>query len=518
MKKLVEEWRSTIFLGFGIILLALFLRTYNITSLPVFADEAIYIRWAQVMRAEPSLRFLPLSDGKQPLFMWAVIPMFKLFSDPLVAGRIVSVLTGLGTLVGVFALTLLLFKSKKAALVASLIYAISPFAVFFDRIGLVDSMLAMFGVWLLFFATLTTRSLRLDYAMISGFALGGALLTKSPAVFFVILLPSVWLLAKWPKKLSGIFSRFVKSFGLLLPTLVIGYGMYNILRLGTNFHLIGTRNKDYVLPISHLWTNPRDPFIFHMDRVLEWFWALGPSFLVIAFFLALVSGLLKRNKETFVLGLWVFIPIMVQSMYAKAFTTRYVLFTLAPGIILAASLFAKENAFYKKRKVLLEILIAGFVAHALWFNYVLLNDAEKANLPRVMRSGYLEEWTSGTGIRETAEILESELVSNPDEKIVVGTEGYFGTLPDGLQMYLNHRPEITVIGVGLNLNEVPSSLLESKEAGNKTYLVINSTRLKASPEELGLELVAAFPKAIRPEGVESFVHHGPQETLYLFKL
>jgi len=39
------------------------LRLPNLTLQPIFADEAIYIRWAQVMRAESTLRFLPLSDG-----------------------------------------------------------------------------------------------------------------------------------------------------------------------------------------------------------------------------------------------------------------------------------------------------------------------------------------------------------------------------------------------------------------------------------------------------------------------
>ena len=77
----------------GIFVLALFFtRLYHLTILPVFADEAIYVRWAQVMRAEETLRFLPLSDGKQPLFMWLIIPFFKMFSEPLFAGRFVSVL------------------------------------------------------------------------------------------------------------------------------------------------------------------------------------------------------------------------------------------------------------------------------------------------------------------------------------------------------------------------------------------------------------------------------------------
>src|SRR3989344_5804660 len=79
MKKIINEWKSTILLGILILILALGLRLYNLTYLPIFADEAIYIRWAQIMQAESTLRFLPLSDGKQPLFMWGMIPFLKIF-------------------------------------------------------------------------------------------------------------------------------------------------------------------------------------------------------------------------------------------------------------------------------------------------------------------------------------------------------------------------------------------------------------------------------------------------------
>src|SRR3990167_7850508 len=113
MKKFITEWRVTILICFVVLLASFALRLYNLNYLPIFGDEAIYIRWAQVMRAEATLRFLPLSDGKQPLFMWVVIPFLKLISDPLVAGRIVSVLSGLGSLIGVFTLSFVLFKSVK---------------------------------------------------------------------------------------------------------------------------------------------------------------------------------------------------------------------------------------------------------------------------------------------------------------------------------------------------------------------------------------------------------------------
>ena len=145
MRKFWNEWKWYFFGGSAILLVAVFIRVYNLTLLPVFVDEAIYVRWAQVMRAESTLRFLPLSDGKQPLFMWLVIPFLKLFSDPLLAGRLVSVASGAATLVGIFLLSYALFKSKKVAIVAALIYAVSPFSFFFDRMALVDSLLSSFS-------------------------------------------------------------------------------------------------------------------------------------------------------------------------------------------------------------------------------------------------------------------------------------------------------------------------------------------------------------------------------------
>jgi predicted membrane-bound mannosyltransferase len=70
------------FLLLGLLIFVYFiLRLPNLTLLPVFADEAIYIRWAQVMKSEPTLRFLPISDGKTPLFMWIMMPLFKIFEE-----------------------------------------------------------------------------------------------------------------------------------------------------------------------------------------------------------------------------------------------------------------------------------------------------------------------------------------------------------------------------------------------------------------------------------------------------
>lgn len=469
--------------GAGILAL-FFLRLYHLTILPVFADEAIYIRWAQVMRAEETLRFLPLSDGKEPLFMWMVIPFLKFIHDPLFAGRFVSVLSGLGTLVGISYLGYLLFRSKRVAFVAGLIYVISPFAFFFDRIALVDSMLTVFGVWTFIFAYLAYTCERLDLAMVAGFMLGGAWLTKSPALFFALMLPTLWLFVKSVKSL-------IKVIPLTFVTLLIGYGMYNILRLGPNFHLIASRNADYVYPLGHFLVSPFDPLKPFLLQSWQWLVMMGPWTILVLGLIGLLVSWRKHWRQVLVLAVWFLGPIAVQAEFAKVFTARYILFSIPFLIILGAS------AFVEKRKNWLKVtvfILAFFAVQAALFDYHLLTDPAKANLPRSERSGYLEEWTAGQGIAEVAGFFTGR------GHVVIGTEGYFGTLPDGLQMYLNDQPQITIIGVGINFNILPDSLVNSRSSGGETYMVINNDRFKGDAEGLGLKLLGSYPKAMRPDG------------------
>ncbi len=510
MKKFLSEWKWVILGGFLLLVFAFGIRLYHLTLLPVFADEAIYIRWSQVMNAEPTLRFLPLSDGKQPLFMWFLMFYIKHMSDPLFAGRILSVFSGIGTLLGIFGVSYLLFKNKLVSLLSAFIWAICPLSFFFDRMALVDSMMTMFGVWTLFFGILTTKTKRLDMALITGFSFGFGMLTKSPAIFFLLLLLVTWILVRKSKEL-------IKLIPLFIVVAVVGYGMYNVLRLGPNFNLIASRNLDYVLPISRIWTYPTDPLIPHLiDVFVKWFPKMGPWPIFALILFGLFTSWKKYWREKAIIVISWLGPLLVLAEFGRAFTVRYVLFTFPILFILMASGILVKNKIIKGVFYLFLIIFTGT---ALIFDYYLLTNPAKADLPRSERSGYLEEWTAGDGIKEISEYLKSEELKNPDKKIVVGTEGYFGTLPDGLQMYLNNNPKIIIIGVGLDLNEVPESLQESKKAGNKTYLVINESRFKGDSNKLGLQLVASYPKAPRRDKTSrEFYLKGPQEVLLFFEL
>jgi hypothetical protein len=73
--------------------------------------------------------------------------------------------------------------------------------------------------------------------------------------------------------------------------------------------------------------------------------------------------------------------------------------------------------------------------------------------------------------------------------------------------------------VGLNLNKVPDELKNAKKAGDKVYLVINSSRINIKDyESEGLSLFAVYPKAFRPEWLKEYNQFGPRDSLYLFEV
>jgi len=423
-------------------------------------------------------------------------------------------------MIGIFVLTILIFSKKdlrfaihdlreeivknaNMALVASLFYAISPFAMFFDRLALADSMLSMFGIWTFIFSLLAIRFLRLDMAMIAGFMLGGAFLTKSPALYFALLLPTTVLFLDLAKKARTI--RIFKTIGLWCVTWGIGYGFYNILRLGTNFQMLKSRSLDYVYPVSHIFQTPFDPLKPFLMEVGRWLWIMGPSVFILLVILGIIFNWKKFPSQIIFLIILAFAPIFASAEFAKVFTARYIFFSIPYLIILASSIVITNIP-----KLAKQLLIGIFIVHSSVIVYLFLFTPQSAPLPRSERSGYLEEWTAGYGIKEIATQLKNEQFDNPNEKIVVGTEGYFGTLPDGLQMYLNDTPSITVIGVGEPIRDVHNSLIESKKAGNKTYLVVNDSRFLGDAEKLGLQLLQKYPKALKPDGT--------RENLLLFEV
>lgn len=488
---MLKKYKWRVLAGTAIFVIAAILRLFSLNRLPVFADESIYVRWSQVMKAESTLRFLPLSDGKQPLFMWLTIPALKVISDPLIAGRMVSVGADLVSVLLVGTLAYLMFKNIRISLITSALYALVPYTVFFARMAMADALLNMFllgatvlGIWAL-------QQKRLDVMMFAGFALGLAWLTKTPAMYGFALLGLAWVL----------FSRNLKTGLCLLVAFTMAFCMYNILRLGPEFHMIAIRNQDYIHPLAQVLTHPLDPLIPHLrDAVQFSFYYLTPLGILFLIW-GIVAGGKTHLSQRIYLALWVLIPVVSQAFIGKTFTARYLLFVIPYAIVLMAH--GLEHLGYHSRKHLLAwaggilIIISSLVWHYWYFT-----DFSMLPMPVGERSGYLEEWTAGWGVKEVSQQI---IKASQSRQVLVGSEGFFGTPFSALEMYLNKIPNVRIVGVGGNIDQVPDKLVTAL-SDNQVFLAVNSNRFKIKdPEQVGLKLLASYPKALKSDGTRDFL-------------
>ncbi len=508
-------WGKFFVLVISTITLAFTLRFVNLTSIPIFADEAIYINWAQLIKSEPTLRFIPLSDGKQPLFMWVNWISLRFFEDPLVSGRMISVASGTLTVFIIGAFTYFLTKSKIKTLFAIALSATSPYLIFFDRLAVVDSLLALLALSSMLLLYLSQRYKRFDLAILSGLSLGLALITKSPAVFFL------------PLCALTIFENFnlkkkkkVIIYETLVSTLRVGIciffaiSLYQVLRLGPGFEQIGSRNLDYIRPIGEVLANPKDTIVNNLVRAYDWLFKLLPVPTLVLSAIGLFVGL--KNKNTRIVSLFMFVwfsaSLFVTSAITIAYTARYILFAIPPLFILASFAINPLKKFsFSYLLAIISIVYGVYFANNLW------NSPEKAVIPENERAGYLEEWSAGYGIYEAANHIKSVRAAT-NQGIVLGTEGHFGTMPDGFKVYLSGLQNVTIFGIGLDVKGVRSDLVNAKRTGNIVFLALNESRKNKDFKEDGLKLIMKVEKPMRTRGSHDYITFGPRDTFYLYEV
>lgn len=466
-----------------LVIIFLFTRLINLTLMPVFVDEAIYIHWSQMMWDGQRLRFLSLTDGKQPFFMLLTIPLLFFFQDPLIAGRMVSVLAGLASLFGIY-LFCKEFLSNRTAVLSSILYITAPFTLFYDRLAVVDGLLTAFGIWSLYISVKLFKTREKFYALPLGLIFGSALWTKTPGTFFIIL-SFLTPLISWEEKIKK------KYWAYSLFSAVLGFGIYNLLRASKGFWLIAKRNADYVYSFPELINRGLlNPLIPNFTSSLSWIFSYLTPLLAITSFAATGYILLKKNKIGLVLFLWFIIPILGGAFISKAYTARYILISIPYLLIISAIMLEKLNKIILLRSNKLALFI--ILIPAVLFDYYLLTNIEKAPIPHRERSGYLEEWSSGYGIKEVSDYLINKSNELGGSKIYVMTEGYVGTLPDGINIYTYKYKNIESFGIGWPVGSFPPNLNDYLSRG-KVYLVVNQSRMKL-PSTDNLKLINKYPK------------------------
>lgn len=531
-----------------------FIRIYNIMSLPLFTDEAIYVRWSQIARFDANWRFISLTDGKQPSFIWLTMTVMKFIQDPLLAGRIVSVFAGFISMMGLFLLGKEIFKNRWIGLISAFLYLIFPMALVYDRMALYDSLVGTCMIWALYLSVLLVRRVRLDVALILGMVMGAGVLTKTSAFFSMPLLFLSYLLFDFKQKQWK--RSLLKLFGLSLISMAMGLGFYSILRLSPFYHIINDKNAIFVYPLNEWLQHPFLYFVSNLRGLFDWMITyLTPPllFVIIAAFLtpkswnrnnimtvikvfspfiaiiiflnilsyrlvlksmhleiqtllpyvfiallltAVLVSLIKRYdfwKEKIVLVFWFIVPFVYLAFFGNTIYPRFIFFMVLPLLPLAALFLYRLNSFLTNRFIFAAALVAVLV-FPLYTDYLIDTNIAVAPIPRSDFEQYINNWPAGGGIREIISYLKQQSARG---KIYVASLGTFGSLPTySVEIYLGDDKNVEKRGIYPVPSEIPEDLRQKAKIMPVYLFVSNQKEFEAQIKTWPITLIAQYQKGI----------------------
>jgi hypothetical protein len=449
----------------GLVLLYLITRLTALTALPMSSEEATWIHWAQIMVQYPSEWLISRVGDQNPLFIWLNAITLNIFSDPLVAGRWVSVLAGLASLAGLYFIGRDAFN-RTVGFLAGLIYIVVPYAYFFDRLALPDGLLSAFGIWMFRWTLHIAQETRPSAKAfkILGILMGVALLTQARA-FVLFPIPVMmfyfWRVHQRPEfwKQFGISAGI--AFALNLPVFLSG----SLTNSGGFTRLFFPENE---------WMN----FIY-VSVTFEWYW----KFLIFSLIelldiyyiywtlplaLVLTASLvyLFRERQTVerVWWLWFLIPSLTFLLLGSLPHSHLFLMTVPPVILLAAAacdrlahfilitlrklIGAPHHARTPERAAALGGFMALVLFSGITWDLVFLKNPLNADYHATDRVAYAEGRFSGYGIQEAAQYLAKEAEAFRKRTgiplpVLLSMER--GNPAEGVTVYLWNHPDVRFV-------------------------------------------------------------------------
>ena len=489
-----KKYRIEIIVLLTITLFYFVSRIILLTKPLVYSDEAEYIHFAQVALLTPYNWLVSMQDGRQPLFIWAISFFLKFIKDPLLAGRLVAVFSGFITMIGLAVLAYLLFKKKKLSLLAMTLYLVFPFAIVYDRMALLDSMVSAIVIWILIFSVILVRSLRIDVAYTLGVLAGTAAITKSSALLAVYLIPVSLILFDF-KKNKRIF-RFVKWLFCFLIVYFILQIFNLIMILDPNYQIVLAANSIFIYPLKifiHL--NPL--FIiknFIGNEIILFGFVI--EYLKLPYIVLIIVSLLsfgKNYKEKIFLFAYFILPLSIYSLFGKGqfFTPRHIFFASLPLLILAAwaldyilelikKHFKKINPEYHLGFAAVLII---FLSYSVYASLTFIFTPQTSLIASWDRLSYTDR-VIAWGFNESIVFFKNQA---KNQKIFIAANGWQGTMPDALEIYLIGNKNIEIQRYK-NSNFVHDDVYLHQKT-TKTYFVSFGSKNENYPKQYNLRLI-----------------------------
>ncbi len=224
MKKILQ---SEILILLGILIVSAIFRLYKLRIAPDwYQDEGEFIRLADYI-SKGNFDFLGIRNsllliGRPPLFGWVLAIGFKIFGTDILVLRSLTVICSILS-IGVCYVLTRQAVNRTAALYASLLLAILPEYIFYNRIGLSYNWTSL---WILLFVFALWKYLYLDdqrWLLFACFAAGIALASDYIGIICVFVLFLI-IIFTHPKQIWKIVIVGIPWLLLMIPILIISPG------------------------------------------------------------------------------------------------------------------------------------------------------------------------------------------------------------------------------------------------------------------------------------------------------
>ncbi len=405
----------------------------NLTLLPIFNDEAIYLDWGWAHTHMPGHLYDALLDAKQPLMIWVFGIFERFFSDPLFAGRFASVLIGFVTLLGIYSITKKILNEKTAFL-AAMPYSVIPIFVFYNRQALLEPAIACVGVWSFNALLNLFRQPSARNGIILGLILGTGFFIKSSSLIFFASSSILMLFYIFKKRRV----ELVKPYFISLATFI---AVNFLLLINPTFWQTFPSNSRYSYTPAELFTFP---FSTWMNNLIGFF-EIGIVFITPFIFLAGLMGIFMmardKRQNTQVFLAFFILALLLEIILTKGQNQRYLVAFLSFLVIPASyvlNILWKDN-IWKRSIVIISLFVPLALSITLIFNpeyYVL----QLYKISKYSEVGYIYGQTSGYGIRETMEYIKEH---SPTSKLTMVLFGLnIGNPESAVDLYSQRNPQL----------------------------------------------------------------------------
>jgi predicted membrane-bound mannosyltransferase len=422
-------------------------------------------------------QYLPVGAFYPPTYDVMTTFYFLILGATTFASRLVAVTFGLLSIWIIFEYAYRLYGPREA-LVAGILLALMPGFVYMCRMTLIETMLMFFfsASLLMFFLSLRTGSKKM--LVLSGAAMGLAILTKYQAVFIgLIMLVSILLLHR--ERIAGKLGKFllvaIVASAIFLPWIFfLASQNYADEMLGNWFYAAQVGNEE-----RQLYSTRFPVPIFYLIEITYPYLHVHPVSLAVYLFALAGIGLFlwRRKKEDIFTLLWFLIIYLVFTIIPNR-NWRYVSPAL-PALAVFASVFifsawdrikqvAKlPNLSLRRRNaaeftaIIFVVLVLAAAAFSSWDSY-LWAKAYHVSVPVEEASRYVAEQA---GSNSTVAILCATSMFNIDMvKFGMIKHGF-----DDITLWQYPALPVDVYKPNFNLTE----LIETAEHRNITYFMLD---------------------------------------------